>query len=58
MTSTLALMWPIALSLAVVAFAVAVATVRQVRGDRPATPPGAPRDWRDEQLEWRRLGIS
>ena len=56
MTSTLALMWPLALSLAVVA--VAVATVRQVRGDRPATPPGAPRDWRDEQLEWRRLGIS
>ncbi|HUW17131.1 MAG TPA: hypothetical protein VMW94_08630 [Actinomycetes bacterium] len=56
MTSILALMWPLALSLAAVL--VVVATVRQVRGDRPVTPPGAPRDWRDEQMEWRRLGIS
>jgi hypothetical protein len=32
--------------------------VRTIRADRPASPPGSLRDWRDEQLEWRHVGIS
>jgi hypothetical protein len=56
MNTFLALIGPLALS--ATAAAIVVGTVRQVRRDRPATPPGAPQDWRAEQLEWRRLGIS
>jgi hypothetical protein len=38
-----------------------VATVRMIRQDRPATPPGESGRldvWREEALAWRRLGIS
>jgi hypothetical protein len=56
MTSFLALLWAVTVSLTVVL--TVGATVRLIRRDRPATPPGSARDWRDEQLEWRRLGIS
>jgi hypothetical protein len=31
--------------------------VRTISGDRPVRPPNALRDWREELLEWRRLGI-
>jgi hypothetical protein len=56
MNTLLALIGPLALSAA--AALVLVATARHVRRDRPATPPGAPQDWREDQLRWSRLGIS
>lgn len=31
------------------------ATLRTVSSDRPATPPGAPRDWREDALTWDRV---
>lgn len=37
--------------------AVVVATLLQIRGDRPVSPPGSPRDWRDELLDWRLLRL-
>ena len=38
--------------------AVTLATVRLVRSDRSATPPGRSDDWREAELAWSRLGIS
>lgn len=47
--------WILILVAAVVA--IAVATVRLVRTDRPANPPGTPNDWRNDQLIWSRVRI-
>jgi hypothetical protein len=47
------------LLLAAAAFAgVALAVVRLIQQDRPATPPGRSDDWREDALAWSRLGIS
>lgn len=43
--------------LLVAAGAVLLVTTRVIRGDRPATPPGASWDWREDALAWNRLGI-
>lgn len=55
MTQILTNPWILVL-LATVVLAAAV-TIRLVRGDRPANPPGSAYDWRDDQLRWSRLRI-
>ena len=55
MNALLTIPWTLLLLSALVA--AVVATGRLIRDDRPPVPPGTPRDWRDEALDWNRLTI-
>jgi hypothetical protein len=43
---------------ALIVASIAWLLVRTIRADRPIRPPNPLRTWQDEQVEWRRIGIS